>query len=143
MTDALGKMDDNVHEVVMDDDFSLRDLLPNSMAKFYRYSGSLTTPACNEIVTWTVFDEAITASEKQVSQLNESALVDGLIEFLCCSAQLAQFRKLKSEDGDQLVNNYRPPQPLLGRTVYVRSGSGNMAASLAAVLVPILAVLTL
>lgn len=118
LVEALEKMNDSVHEMAMDSDFSLRNVLPNSMAKFYRYSGSLTTPACNEIVTWTVFDEAITASEEQ----------------------LAQFRKLKSEDGDQLVNNYRPPQPLQGRTVYVRSGSAKMAASLAALLVPILAV---
>lgn len=59
-------MDAEVHEAPIDKDFSLRELLPNSMAKFYRYSGSLTTPACDEIVTWTVFDEAVSMSEKQV-----------------------------------------------------------------------------
>lgn len=119
LTNALDKMDAEVHEAPIDKDFSLRELLPNSMAKFYRYSGSLTTPACDEIVTWTVFDEAVSMSEKQ----------------------LEMFRKQKTDDGDQLVNNYRPPQPLQGRNVYVRSGSAKMAASLALVLVPILSLL--
>lgn len=30
-----------------------------SLDKYYTYSGSLTTPTCNEAVTWIVFDEKI------------------------------------------------------------------------------------
>ena len=53
--------------------------------------------------------------------------------------QLEVFRKLRTDDGDNLVNNYRPTQPLQGRNVYVRSGSTKMvAASVAAFLAPIL-----
>lgn len=44
----------------------LRAFLPRNLDTFYRYSGSLTTPTCNEVVTWTVFADAITISEKQV-----------------------------------------------------------------------------
>jgi len=47
--------------------FPLQDLLPPDTNTFYRYSGSLTTPTCNEVVTWTVFREPISISENQVS----------------------------------------------------------------------------
>jgi hypothetical protein len=56
---------------------------------------------------------------------------------------LAEFRQLIGEDGDLLVNNYRPAQPLMGRTVHVRSSSTKMAASLVAFLLPILAILAM
>ncbi|XP_066977821.1 uncharacterized protein [Macrobrachium rosenbergii] len=75
--------------------FALQDLLPTNVKDFYRYSGSLTTPTCNEIVTWTVFKEAIKIS----------------------SAQMAAFRMLVDLHGAAMVNNYRPVQPLNARWV--------------------------
>ena len=33
---------------------------------YYTYQGSLTTPGCNEIVTWMVLDRPLKISEKQV-----------------------------------------------------------------------------
>merc|ERR1711972_493213 len=30
-----------------------------SLSKYYRYSGGLTTPGCNEIVEWTVFADTV------------------------------------------------------------------------------------
>ncbi|XP_066977822.1 uncharacterized protein [Macrobrachium rosenbergii] len=75
--------------------FALGDLLPANVGKFYRYSGSLTTPTCNEVVTWTVFEEAVTIS----------------------SAQLAKFRELKDNEGHEIVGNFRPVQDLNGREV--------------------------
>ena len=37
------------------------------MRNYYRYQGSLTTPTCNEVVVWTLFEEKNTISEYQVS----------------------------------------------------------------------------
>ena len=36
---------------------------------YYTYQGSLTTPGCNEIVTWMVLDYPLKMSEKQVCPL--------------------------------------------------------------------------
>jgi len=73
----------------------LESLLPTNTHRFYRYSGGLTTPTCNEIVTWTVFDQPIPISE----------------------AQLEVFRSVKDDYGKSACDNFRPTQPLNGRTV--------------------------
>ncbi len=46
--------------------FSLGSLLPSDRSKYYRYSGSLTTPPCYESVIWTVMEETIKISTDQV-----------------------------------------------------------------------------
>jgi len=77
-------------------DFSLDKFLPKNTSNFFRYSGSLTTPGCFEVVTWTVFKDSIPISE---SQLNI-------------------FRSLVDSHQHTLSNNYRPVQALHGRSVY-------------------------
>ena len=47
--------------------FKLSSLLPADTTRFYRYSGSLTTPDCYESVAWTVFADVIQISSAQVS----------------------------------------------------------------------------
>lgn len=44
-------------------------LLPRHASRFYTYAGSLTTPPCNEGVSWYVLDEPIMLSAAQLSQL--------------------------------------------------------------------------
>lgn len=81
--------------------FSLQDLLPSNTDDFYRYEGSLTTPPCYSSVIWTVFRHPITISQRQLNV----------------------FRSLRENvagstgKDELLVNNFRPPQPLHGRTV--------------------------
>jgi len=62
---------------------------------FFKYSGSLTEPDCNEDVTWIVFSKPLAVRP----------------------FQLNTFRLMKNLDGVPNANNYRPPQPLNDRTV--------------------------
>ncbi|KAK3522038.1 hypothetical protein QTP70_022461 [Hemibagrus guttatus] len=76
--------------------FNVRLLLPNSLERFYRYTGSLTTPPCFQSVNWTVFNDTITVSRKQLAALEET---------------------LKAGHNESLSKNFRAPQPLNGRRV--------------------------
>ena len=46
---------------------SIDDLLGNvDRTAYFRYSGSLTTPSCNEAVVWTVFKESVKVDQNLV-----------------------------------------------------------------------------
>uniref|UniRef100_A0A2C9LUK1 Alpha-carbonic anhydrase domain-containing protein n=1 Tax=Biomphalaria glabrata TaxID=6526 RepID=A0A2C9LUK1_BIOGL len=74
--------------------------LPSDTSSFFRYEGSLTTPGCYETVTWTLFRETIKVSEDQIAKLRALQQIDH-------STNLPT----------PMVDNYRPVQPLNGRTV--------------------------
>jgi carbonic anhydrase len=74
--------------------FAIDSLLPRNK-EYYRYHGSLTTPACNEAVIWTVFTNPIYITQ----------------------AQMDAFRTLHTDGGALLLENFRPTQPLYTRTV--------------------------
>ncbi|XP_067329248.1 carbonic anhydrase 15-like isoform X2 [Anolis sagrei] len=82
--------------------FSLSNLLPDMalLSKYYRYKGSLTTPTCDEVVTWTVFEEPIPLSKSQIN-----AFIKTLY-----------FKKLDTTS--RMINNFRPVQPLRSRKVF-------------------------
>ena len=40
-------------------EFNLKDLGLANFTDYYRYSGSLTTPPCNEVVQWTVVRDTL------------------------------------------------------------------------------------
>lgn len=84
-------------------DFAVRDLLPPNLKRFYRYEGSLTTPGCNEIVTWTVFEEPKKMKESDIELLRQVAGA-----------------------GDAKIGpNYRPVQKL-GKRKMTRNSAGGL-----------------
>ncbi|XP_076758961.1 carbonic anhydrase 1 [Xylocopa sonorina] len=68
----------------------------SSAQYYYTYKGSLTTPPCSEIVQFINFEKIQSISHDQ----------------------LQAFRSLRSIDGGNITHNFRPLQPLNGRTVY-------------------------
>ena len=52
-------------EVLNEATVDLKGLLPKSTASF-RYAGSLTTPPCSEIVSWTVMKAPVSLSLGQI-----------------------------------------------------------------------------
>ncbi|KZS20469.1 Carbonic anhydrase 6 [Daphnia magna] len=83
----------------------LQDLLPANIQNFYRYDGSLTTPTCQEVVSWTVFETPIPVSEYQ----------------------LRKFRQLFDKKGRRLNDNFRPIQEDRGRVITYRSGNDHQS----------------
>jgi len=76
--------------------FMITDLIAGVKdTAFSTYPGSLTTPGCMEIVNWINFLQPIKIS----------------------SAQLQKFRMLKDKSDADIVDNFRPVQPLNDRTV--------------------------
>ncbi|KAF4528483.1 hypothetical protein B566_EDAN013030 [Ephemera danica] len=68
----------------------------NPPKSYINYLGSLTTPLCGESVVWIVSTKTLPVS----------------------SEQLASFRTLHFKNGQPMVDNFRPVQPLNGRSMY-------------------------
>ncbi|XP_029313465.1 carbonic anhydrase 1 [Cottoperca gobio] len=79
-------------------DFDPSTLLPGCL-DYWTYDGSLTTPPLLESVTWIVCKEPISVSCEQMAKFR-GLLFSAEGEAECC-----------------MVDNYRPPQPLKGRSV--------------------------
>lgn len=79
-------------------------LLPKETDKYWTYRGSLTTPPCYESVIFVLFKEPVQTSPKQLESFRHLYL---------CAREAAG----ANDTSTQLVNNFRPPMPLNGRTV--------------------------
>ncbi|XP_061463321.1 carbonic anhydrase 9 [Rhineura floridana] len=76
--------------------FDVAKLLPDSLDRYFRYNGSLTTPPCYQTVNWTVFNQTIWLSQEQISVLEDT---------------------LWGDDDKAIQSNFRLPQSLHGREV--------------------------
>jgi len=64
--------------------------------KFYHYMGGFTTPNCDEIAKWIIMKNPLKISKDRMQS----------------------FRSLVDMEGEPLVDNYRPTQPVNDREVY-------------------------
>ncbi|XP_044539322.1 carbonic anhydrase 15-like, partial [Gracilinanus agilis] len=82
--------------------FRLDKLLPERslLSRYYRYPGSLTTPACDEVVLWTIFEEPVPIGRAQLAQF---------VSTLQASPVGAPPVSMR--------NNFRPAQPIGARKV--------------------------
>jgi carbonic anhydrase len=74
---------------------STRELLVRTPKKYYFYSGSLTTPTCDETVQWVVIQKPLRIT----------------------SQHLSYFRRLLDANEVRITENYRPVQLLYGRQI--------------------------
>uniref|UniRef100_A0A8C9SAW7 Carbonic anhydrase n=1 Tax=Scleropages formosus TaxID=113540 RepID=A0A8C9SAW7_SCLFO len=71
------------YTVELNESISLDDLIGNvDRSQYYRYSGSLTTPSCNEGVIWTIFKQPIKVNKNLVSNLTLNTVLHPCA--LCC-----------------------------------------------------------
>lgn len=61
----------NDNEEVSDLIINASNLLPDSIDRYYRYQGSLTTPPCSEIVTWLILKQPVEISKLQIDRFLE------------------------------------------------------------------------
>uniref|UniRef100_A0AAQ5YRC6 Carbonic anhydrase-related protein n=1 Tax=Amphiprion ocellaris TaxID=80972 RepID=A0AAQ5YRC6_AMPOC len=85
--------------------FNPNTLLPDPLLRdYWVYEGSLTTPPCNENVTWILYRYPLTISQLQIE------------EFRRLRSHIKGAELLEGNDG-MLGDNFRPTQPLSDRTV--------------------------
>ncbi|XP_062270037.1 carbonic anhydrase 4-like [Platichthys flesus] len=78
LTSYLANITNKGQTFALPSGISLDDLLVGvNRAKYYRYLGSLTTPACNEVVVWTVFKEPIKVSKDLIDLFSNTVQVNG------------------------------------------------------------------
>lgn len=86
----------------------ISDLLPSDLSRYFRYEGSLTTPPCSQGVIWTVFNETVRLSAKQLNNLYSS---------------------LRGPEDSLLQLNFRPTKPLHGRVIEVSFSASTFATT--------------
>jgi len=79
------EINEKMHGVKMNLGEFLKQVLEGG---FFSYSGSLTTPGCNECVNWLVFKKPIKIAKDQIKSI----------------------RKIKDQDGHKEADNFRPVQ---------------------------------
>ncbi|NXR24790.1 CAH14 anhydrase, partial [Cinclus mexicanus] len=106
--------------------FSIRDLLPVHLDRYYRYNGSLTTPPCFQSVLWTLFPQPVCISRAQVGPaLGEDpgfckhgpSAPTFPFQLEQLQGSLYSTEEAELEEPQLLVDNFRAPQELNQRLV--------------------------
>ncbi|XP_072022300.1 carbonic anhydrase-like [Amphiura filiformis] len=85
--------------------FPIAGLMPHKedLKNYFYYEGSLTTPKCNEVVQWIVYETPIEVSVEQLQALRS----------------VYENKNQGGSTNTHLSDNFRPTQPLNQRKVYV------------------------
>ncbi|NWY91752.1 CAH14 anhydrase, partial [Loxia curvirostra] len=125
--------------------FSIRELLPEHLERYYRYNGSLTTPPCSQSVLWSLLPQPVRISRAQVGAALRGA--PRLWRTQCCPLpfQLEQLQGslYSTEEGQEepqlLVDNFRAPQELNQRPVLASFPRGERRGEVIAISCGVLA----
>uniref|UniRef100_A0A3B3UT92 Carbonic anhydrase n=1 Tax=Poecilia latipinna TaxID=48699 RepID=A0A3B3UT92_9TELE len=102
-------------EVEVTDEISIDDLLGNvNRESYFRYSGSLTTPSCNEAVVWTIFKESVKVDQVLMAMFPENT---------------------------GYHNIFRPTQPLHSRKIFTTAAAAGLVPVWVYLLLPCLCTL--
>jgi carbonic anhydrase len=88
---------------------------------YYSYRGGLTTPGCNEIVTWVVMKGTKTMTLTTLNKFKAATINP--------AAASRKFNTLATASTYGVYGNYRPLQPIAGRTIYSSDGATAACAS--------------
>ncbi|XP_073540699.1 carbonic anhydrase 9 [Phyllobates terribilis] len=83
--------------------FDIRGLLPQYLDRYFRYNGSLTTPPCLQTVNWTVFNQTIPVSARQLTILEDTIHHDHdhILQM--------NFRETQALNGRVVLSSFRDP----------------------------------
>ena len=76
----------------------LDDMLPNDLGRFFKYSGSLTTPPCSESVTWFVFNEITGISLSQLEHFRSMMMMNEEHVIVPIGHNVRSLQKLRKRD---------------------------------------------
>ncbi|XP_076844072.1 carbonic anhydrase 15-like [Brachyhypopomus gauderio] len=77
LTSFLSSIPSNGNSKNIGGQLALEDLLLGvNRTKYYRYSGSLTTPSCNEAVVWTIFKDTIKVSKDLIDLFSTTVRIN-------------------------------------------------------------------
>jgi len=99
LIDSLEKIINPGSSFKLEKEIPANSFYPTITSPLYRYTGSLTSPPCTEMVTWTIFYQTNTVS----------------------TPQLAKLRSLLKPDGSPMDSTFRPARQLHSRTVVIGS----------------------
>lgn len=124
----IGHLDQvaNAHEsTILDEPFRLNSLMPphEELNRFYRYSGSYTTPGCQEVVTWIIYPTPLVIDAIQMQKFREIIFrVTHHSNESNSQSAVGKKAKILTHFNDQFIGFYRHIQEIGNRRIYAPEG---------------------